>query len=77
MGRWRFLQTRNNKDVTYRGYVASRPELPDISAFSLQMLRRRIEERLLGEDVDVRLAFDRKARFERDQRRRAGRGGAD
>jgi hypothetical protein len=64
----RFLVT-----VTFderRGYIASHPELPVITALSLSMLRLRIEERLIGEDVEVKLALDRTARLERDQRRR-------
>jgi hypothetical protein len=53
-----------------RGYVASHPELPTITALSLSVLRRRIEERLIGEDhPEVRLVLDRAARVERDRRR--------
>jgi hypothetical protein len=51
-----------------RGYVTTSTELPTITALSLNILRRRVEERLI-EDVDVRLVFDRAARLERDRRR--------
>jgi hypothetical protein len=45
-----------------------------IRALSLAVLRRRIEERLLPDSVEVRLMLDRRARQERDQRRRGGEG---
>jgi hypothetical protein len=51
--------------VTYderRGYVASHPELPTVCALSLRMLRHRLNERLIGEDVDLRVVLDRAAR---------------
>jgi hypothetical protein len=51
-----------------RGYVASHPELPAITALSLRVLRHRLHERLIGEDVEVRLVLDRAARLERDRR---------
>ena len=51
------------------GYIASHPDLPVITALSLRLLRRRIDERLIGEDVDVRMILDRVARTERDARR--------
>jgi hypothetical protein len=55
-----------------RGYVASGPRLRQpVVALSLGGLRRRIEIALLPDDVDVKLVLDRKARFERDQRRRS------
>jgi hypothetical protein len=38
------------------------------------VLRRRIEERLLPDTVEVRLMLDRRARHERDRRRRGGEG---
>jgi hypothetical protein len=47
----------------------SHPELPTITALSLAVLRRRVEERLIGEDVDVKLVLDRAARLERNRRR--------
>jgi hypothetical protein len=40
-----------------------------VVAVSLGGLRRRIEERLLPDSVEVRLMLDRRARFERDRRR--------
>jgi hypothetical protein len=43
--------------------------LPTICALSLAGLRRRVEERLIAEDVDVRLVLDKAARLERDRRR--------
>jgi hypothetical protein len=52
-----------------RGYIACHPDLPIIAALSLRLLRRRVDERLMGEDVDVRLILDRLARTERDARR--------
>jgi len=52
-----------------RGYIASHPDLPVIAALSLRLLRRRIDEHLIGEDVDVRMILDRAARTERDARR--------
>jgi hypothetical protein len=58
-----------------KGYVATVPDLAEpISALSLAVLRRRIEERLLPDSIDVRLILDRRARLERDQRRRGGEG---
>jgi hypothetical protein len=60
-----------------RGYVASHPELPTISGLSLSMLRQRIEERLIGEEVEVKLALDRTARLERDQRAHGGYAGPE
>jgi hypothetical protein len=56
-----------------RGYVATVPDLAEpFTALSLAVLRRRIEERLLPNSVEVRLMLDRRARLERDQRRRGG-----
>ena len=52
-----------------RGYIASHPDLPVITALSLRTLRRRIDERLISKEVDVRLTLDRAARIERDARR--------
>jgi hypothetical protein len=61
-----------------RGYVATVPDLAaPVTALSLAVLRRRIEERLIGEDVDVKLVLDRPARQEHDRRRRGGHGGAE
>jgi hypothetical protein len=58
-----------------KGYVATVPDLAEpITALSLAVLRRRIEERLLPDTVDVRLMLDRRARLEREQRRRGGEG---
>jgi hypothetical protein len=59
--------------VTYdavRGYVATVPGLPPVTALSLGGLRRRIEVALLPEEVIVVLNLDRVARQERDRRRR-------
>jgi hypothetical protein len=55
-----------------RGYVATHPELPVTTALSLRGLRRKIDEHLIGEDIDVRLVLDRAARRERDARRAGG-----
>jgi hypothetical protein len=50
--------------------------VPDVAtpvvALSLRVLRHRLHERLIGEDVDVVLQLDRLARIERDARRRGG-----
>jgi|GraSoiStandDraft_29_1057270.scaffolds.fasta_scaffold124463_2 hypothetical protein len=59
-----------------KGYVATVPDLTKpITALSLALLRRRIEERLLPDSVEVRLMLDRAARLERDRRRGAVRTG--
>jgi hypothetical protein len=85
MQRWslpwmnRFMPERFEVEVTFdrqRGYVANHPDLPVITALSLRLLRRRIDERLIGEDVDVRMMLDRAARAERDARRASGGFGA-
>jgi hypothetical protein len=52
-----------------RGYVASGEGLPTITALSLAGLRRRIDGHLSGQNVIPRLMLDKRARFERDQRR--------
>jgi hypothetical protein len=58
-----------------KGYVAMVPDVAEpITALSLAVLRRRIEERLLPDSIDLRLMLDRRARLERDQRRRGGEG---
>jgi hypothetical protein len=58
-----------------KGYVATVPDLAEpITALSLAVLRRRIEERLLPDSIEVRLNLDKRARLERDQRRRGGAG---
>lgn len=44
---------------------------------SLAMLRRRIVQQLDGQQCDIRLLLDRKARLERDQRRKGGHGGME
>ena len=70
------MPERFEVDVTFdqqRGYIASHPDLPVITALSLRTLRRRVDVRLIGEDVDVRLLLDRAARIERDARRASGR----
>jgi hypothetical protein len=55
-----------------RGYVGTAPGLRQpVLALSLGGLRRRVEERLIGEDLEIRLVLDRAARLERDRRRRA------
>jgi hypothetical protein len=56
-----------------KGYVAMVPDLAEsITALSLTVLLRRIEERLLPDTVQVKLVLDRAARLERDQRRCGG-----
>jgi hypothetical protein len=56
-----------------RGYVATAAELRQpVLALSLGGVRRRVEERLIGEDLEIRLVLDRAARLERDRRRRGG-----
>jgi hypothetical protein len=60
-----------------RGYVASAPELRQrVTALSLGGIRRRIEARMLPDDVHIVLHLDRAARLERDRRRRGGAGRA-
>jgi hypothetical protein len=60
------------------GYTATCLELRGpVTALSLAVLRRRIEDQLRGEQADVRLVLDKRARQERDQRRRGGHGGAE
>jgi hypothetical protein len=51
-----------------RGYVATLPDGSSVSALSLAGLKQRLP--------NARLVLDRKARFERDQRRKGGHGGA-
>jgi hypothetical protein len=48
-----------------RGYVAHANGLPTITALLLAVARRRINERLIGEDLDVKLVLDRAARLGR------------
>jgi hypothetical protein len=55
-----------------RGYIATVPGLPPVTALSLGGLRRRIEAALAPAKVNVRLVLDRAARRERDRRRRDG-----
>jgi hypothetical protein len=58
-----------------KGYVGTVPGLArPVTALSLSMLRKRIEAALMAENPEIRLMLDRKARFERDQRRRGGEG---
>jgi hypothetical protein len=45
-----------------------------ISALSLASLRRKIEDKLIGEQLDVRLVLGRRAREARDQFHRGGHG---
>ena len=60
-----------------RGYITTGSTLPaPLSAFSLSGLRRRIEEALRPDTVEIKLELDKRARFERDQRRRGGEGRA-
>ena len=54
-----------------RGYVAEGDGMP-VVALSLSRLRRRLEDAHAGEDVEIRLIHDKRARSERDQRRRGG-----
>ncbi len=61
--------------VTYdpaKGYVAIHPELPLMTALSLGGLRRKIEIALLPESPEIKLELDKRARTERDHRRRGG-----
>jgi hypothetical protein len=61
-------------DLAKGYYIGMHPELPTpVVALSLAVLCKRVEERLIGEDVDVKLVLDRAARQERDRRRRGGR----
>jgi hypothetical protein len=55
-----------------KGYIASSPELrTPVAALSLSGLRKRIEALMVPPDgIDIKLVLDRKARFERDHRRR-------
>jgi hypothetical protein len=41
------------------GYVAHANGLPTITALSLAVLRRRVEELLIGEDLEIRLVSQR------------------
>ena len=63
-------------DVTYderHGYVGTAPELRTaVRALSLNGLRKQVEDQLAGEDLDLRLVLDRKAKLERDARRNGG-----
>ena len=43
-----------------------------LSALSLSGLRRRLEDAHRGEDIEIKPILDKRARFERDQRRRGG-----
>jgi hypothetical protein len=53
-----------------RGYIASAPELRSpVTALSPAVLRRRVEELLIGKDLEIRLVLDHAARLERDRRR--------
>jgi hypothetical protein len=58
-------------------YVTVSDQLPPVAALSLSMLRKRVAAALLPDDVEVILQLDRRARTERDQRRRGGHGGAE
>ena len=59
-------------------YVASHNALrAPVTALSLAMLRRRVEDQLKGKGADIRLVLDKKARLERDQRRSGGHGGKE
>jgi hypothetical protein len=55
-----------------RGYVAVHDDLPSITALSLSVLRQRVERHLGVDAAAVRLVLDKRARSERDQRRRGG-----
>jgi len=56
-----------------KGYVGAHPDLrAHVVALSLSGLRRRLEDAHRGKDVEIKLILDRRARFERDQRRRGG-----
>jgi len=64
--------------VTYdpaRGYVTTDTEEPRLSALSLAGLRRQLEAAYA--DAEILLTLDKRARSERDARRKGGYGGAD
>jgi hypothetical protein len=54
-----------------RGYVANGDGKP-VVALSLSSLRRKLEDARRGEGIEIRLILDKRARMERDQRRRGG-----
>jgi hypothetical protein len=57
-----------------KGYVGTHPDLrAPVVALSLSGLRRKIEIKLLPDEVIVVLTLDRAARLERDRRRLSGR----
>jgi hypothetical protein len=58
-----------------RGYVADGDGMP-VVALSLSSLRRKLENAHRGENIEIRLILDKRARMERDQRRKGGHGGA-
>ena len=54
-----------------RGYIGTSPDLREpIIALSLGGMRRKAEIALLPDDIIVALSLDRRARLERDRRRR-------
>ena len=64
--------------VTYdpaRGYVTADTEEPRLSALSLTGLRRQLEAAYA--DAQIILSLDKRARSERDARRKSGHGGAE
>ena len=59
-------------DLAKGYYIGVHPELrTPVVALSLAVLRKRVEERLIGEDIDIKLVLDATAERERN-RRRAG-----
>jgi hypothetical protein len=63
--------------VPDRGYTAHHPELPRITALSLNGLRRKLAASLMPDEPQIALVLDREARIERDRRRSAWKGGPD
>jgi hypothetical protein len=62
--------------------IRSRTDRPSacgivVAALSLALLRRRVEDQLRGDNRDVRLVLDKRARQERDLRRSGGHGGKE
>jgi hypothetical protein len=55
-----------------RGYVTTGGEMLALTALSLSGLRRQLEDAHRGADIEIRLILDKRARMERDQRRRGG-----
>ena len=66
------LEIAVSYDLAKGYYIGIHPELrTPVVALSLAVLRKRVEERLIGEDIDIKLVLDATAERERN-RRRAG-----